>query len=178
MKVITVLSVAPLLLQCTPDSALVLRDNPWFVPDDGAPGQWAARLFAGAVIHRLGRSIAPRFASRYYDRLVLCAHTDNPDAPKPLAWCRDGAIIVGDTQIDVSDQSWCPMVLIDGGAAIDMPDRQAFDTAVSAVSKYMTLRTGDIVLLPLAWPRMPLSVHVDTRFTDTDGRTLLEVRPR
>ncbi len=178
MKVLTVLATNPLQMRCTPDSALVLRDNPWFIPDDGAPGQWSARLFAGAVIHRLGRSIAPRFASRYFDSLLLCAHTDNPDAPTDMAWCRDGAIIVGDGRIDVAGDTWPTTVLMAAGPAIDMPDRQTFDEAVSALSQYITLRTGDLVLLPLRWPGFNLAQHADVRLTDTQRRTLLEVRPR
>ena len=54
--------------RCVPDSATILRRNPWFVPADGTPGQWRATLYAGAVIDRLGMCIRAKFAGRYYSR--------------------------------------------------------------------------------------------------------------
>ena len=50
--------------RCVPDSATILRRNPWFVPADGTPGQWRATLYAGAVIDRLGMCIRAKFAGK------------------------------------------------------------------------------------------------------------------
>lgn len=119
-----------------PDSAAVSRANPWFMPEDGTPGQWNATVCVAAIISRLGMNIAQRFAHRYYSQLCWCAVTDNPGIEPWTRFVRDGALVVGTGTIDAADSradAW----------------RAEIDRRIEAASRYMTLKTGDMILVPV-----------------------------
>lgn len=135
MKAIYVGSLEPVDIQVIPDSGIISRGNPFFIPE---PGAWEGRILTGVRISRLGMHIPPKFASRYYDGALAAIHpvpVDGAGAGTTLEWVRDGALVAG------------PVTPIDQATALD-PDRAAFEAAIAAVSRYVTLRTGDILLLP------------------------------
>ncbi|MDE6378819.1 MAG: hypothetical protein K2K72_08755 [Duncaniella sp.] len=68
MKILR-LTGSPLKLELHPDSALLPDGRPMFYPDFGS--SWQAEFYTAVRISRLGKGIAPRFASRYYDALTL-----------------------------------------------------------------------------------------------------------
>ena len=148
-----------------PDSATILRRNPWFVPADGTPGQWRATLYAGAVIDRLGMCIRAKFAGRYYSRLAVCAAMGNPGADADYAWIRDGALVVGDVQPEVADGITSVRLAGEPEREYSLPAAEDLDRAIEAVSAFMTLKTGDMVLLPIGCdvpvPEPPMDLAVE-----------------
>ena len=143
-----------------PDSAIVRTDNPVFVPDFD-PDMNVYPCLA-VRIDKLGKSIAPRFARRYYNEatFVLVARADGmltelrkagKSWDKAVAF--DRCCMTGVFQ---------PFAMFPEGSEITMSlgadtftyklgdMAEAADTAISAVSKIHTLKTGDFVLLPLS----------------------------
>lgn len=115
--------------------------QPWFVPDFGDNWQWSVAL--AVRISRLGKCIQPKFASRYYDArtLLLLPSCSSPQAPQ-WSQCMDGAAIAGD---------WMPLtenIMNINGTMYDMADF-GFDSFIAEASKIVTLKTGDIIAMPL-----------------------------
>ena len=160
-----------------PDSAVIWRGNPWFVPMDGKG--WRAFFAIGAVIDRLGTHIPERFATRYFDSVVVCAHpspttTDNPWAE----WWRDGALECGDP-VKLSDLDESLNLVCDGQTlTLDREDltRRIVDAIVRA-SAFATLKTGDMVLVELPLSPIPLAERVDFTVTVND-RQMLKFKTR
>ena len=69
-------------IEMAPDSAVVYRGNPWFVPDTDR--RWQASFWLAAVIDRLGKNISARFARRYYNNVCLAAHPASDADAEPL----------------------------------------------------------------------------------------------
>ena len=55
-----------------PDSALLKDSKPFFIPDFSQQVDYETELVVR--INRLGKNIAPRFASRYYDAVTVGIH--------------------------------------------------------------------------------------------------------
>lgn len=148
-------SIEPLRFNCVPDSAIVRGDSPWFVPDGAT--EPVATLWAGVLIVRLGKSIRQRFACRYYSDFVFAVH---PQGGRPQTeWVNDGAMLLGTGRIAARDIAAgdaaipASLTLRDGeGQAVlvaHMPAADSFDAAIAAVTPDVTVKTGDIILLPL-----------------------------
>lgn len=150
---------------CAPDSALVFRSNPWFVPADGNPGEWQARIYLAACIGRLGTHISPRFARRYYSAITAVAHPFNPGVNAAIEWCRDGAVITGTGTIPTADLTpGTEFSLVCNGEAITLSPEgvlDRLDAAVAKASEFLTLRTGDFVLVDAPVQPVPLAEHKD-----------------
>lgn len=164
-------------LRCVPDSATITRRNPWFVPADGTPGEWRVSIYYGAVISRLGMCIRAKFAHRYYNRLVVAAATSNPGADPYVAWMRDGALTVGDVDIDKEQAPTALTLSFMPEQEVKLPSNEDIDSAIEAVSQYVTLKTGDLVLLPLdaeyVLPAPPCDVTAQVCDGDNPCRVLL-----
>ncbi len=118
-------------VRLTPDSGVTHCRNPFFLPD----GTWWHRTLIGVRIDRLGMKISPRFARRYYSEVITAVHpylhTESSDSE--YEWMRDGALIVSDTAVT---------------EAVGDDFLEAFDRCVSEVSRFMTLKTGDLIFFP------------------------------
>lgn len=135
-----------------PDSALLLCGKPFFIPE--LPGPWTVTYYAAFRISRLGKSIAPRFAHRYYDAVAIAARPSTPADDPVIVSAMDGGIVLGE---------WIPY---DGERALEIsvgdisitiaPDQIQLDTAIARLSRLMTFKMGDIVL-PL---RLPVSHEI------------------
>lgn len=163
MKALIVTDISNCVLQLVPDSALILRNNPWFRPAD-ASANAVAQVFAGAVISRLGKNIAAKFATRYYSQLVTAVHPAIAEENASIAWCRDGALIVAPDTFDP--------------AAVPENFREVLNRAIEKVSAYITLKTGDLILLPVDHPSVPLDEGLTTEISSFPGTppVLLKVR--
>ncbi len=123
------------------DSALGRNGQPWFIPDFGSDWRWTAML--ALRVGRLGKCISPKFASRYVDAmtLIFVPVCDAPGADVLLG-CMDGGAVPGAWQ-PIQDPVVCgdlpPVSLTALGA----------DDFIALVSRYVTLKTGDILALPL-----------------------------
>ena len=160
------------------DSAVRLRNEPFFVPDGR---QWAARLFAGARIDRLGLAVAPKFARRYYSALTVLAHPFVEGDNVEYEFSRDAAIMLN-ADIKLSDLPESMSVSVTGDATfsteISAEDLcRRLDSLLSEVSRCHTLKTGDIVALPLGLPLLPMAARADY-FVDVAGVSLVHLKSR
>lgn len=120
------------------DSSLLVNRKPFFIPD------WSAdiRMRPCVVLRvsRLGKNIAARFATRYYDAAALGLNIWAADfllkGDYARAWAFDYSMVVGNF-VDLS--SWQEMATI-------IP----FDEAISRASAVMTLRQGDMIFVDCA----------------------------
>lgn len=125
-----------------------------FYPDfaDG----WQAHFHLAVRINRLGKSVSRKFAPRYYDA-VAPAMFIAPSAPD---LCTSGWLNAMDNSIthgawtapdsplrltvSISSSSAAPLSVTLDSTDIDIPG------AIVECSRITTLRTGDIILLPLS----------------------------
>lgn len=136
------------------DSALARDGQPWFVPDFGHDWSWVPAL--AVRVSRLGKCVSTRFASRYYDAMTLLFLPRCSD-PRWQQWqhCMDGAAVVG-RWTDLTDRPE-----IDGRECGLTLAR--FDTLVAEASKVMTLRTGDVLAIPLYGIMDERKAEINTR---------------
>ena len=140
------------------DSSLQKNGKPFFIPDDLGRIDYEAELVVRVC--KLGKTVPTRFAHRYYDALTLGIdftarelqhRLSAAGQPWDMAKSFDGAATIGewvpkdmlpDVQrlrfhLDVNGQT------AQEGCACDM--LWTVDDIVAYVSKYFTLKTGDII---------------------------------
>lgn len=141
------------------DSALLTNGRPFFIPDFTQRCDYETEVVVR--ICRLGRSIAPRFAHRYYDAVTVGIDFTARDLQEKLRanghpWelCKgfDGSAVVGrfiakealgrDIQdlhfhLDINGET------VQRGHTADM--LRTVDEQVSYISRFFTLKTGDLI---------------------------------
>lgn len=142
-----------------PDSAILRDGKPFFLPDFSQEVHYETEV----VVHicRLGKHIAPRFASRYYDAVTVGIDFTARDLqrrfreagyPWELSKVFDNSAAIGDfVQLaDVGDdvQNLDFHLDIDGqtvqrGCTADMLFR--VNDLIAYVSRFMTLKMGDLL---------------------------------
>lgn len=142
-----------LVMKC--DSSLLNNRKPFFQPD------WSEDMRAAHCIAiricRLGKHIAPRFASRYYDALALgldfrAEDWMNRNIARATAF--DYSLSVGNwIEPDNFPKQW-------------MPSELPIDQAIAEASNVVTLRTGDIVFVDIQEAQC---VHRDETIQVTAG---------
>lgn len=158
MKFIRIESLRPkLTIDIHPDSATILPGRPLFMPEWGE--NWEVRLHPAIKIGRLGKNIAPKFASRYFDGFTLACRVTLPDANstrlRGTISGMDSSLFHGEWQ--PADTVTADHTVSLNGSDIALP--QLSDTiseAIAKVSEYMTLKMGDIILLPEIGPTAEL----------------------
>lgn len=150
---------------CLPDSALLIRKRPFFIPD--FTHQCTVQLYAAVKVTRLGRSIHRQFARRYYEpecmTLAACFSARdilNEMQASGCPWDRaigfDDAVAVAETFPTVQTLQQAQKASIKVGNDIQSVSfhskglYEAFDQMLSAISQYYTMRQGDILLYPLS----------------------------
>ncbi len=140
------------------DSSLQKNGKPFFIPDDMGRVDYEAELVVRVC--KLGKTVPTRFAHRYYDAVTLGIDFTARDLqhklsengqPWDMAKSFDGAATIGD---------WVPKDLlpevqrlrfhlnvngntVQEGCACEM--MWTVDDIVAYVSKYFTLKTGDLI---------------------------------
>lgn len=157
-------NVAGVSLALRPDSALARHAKPFFVPDH--LGRIEARAALAARISRLGKSIATRFATRYYDALtpaVAFTAADMEqrlraeDRPPDMAAAFDSSVIVGDWTLREDIPSPTLWLGYNGAEWTDLDYsglQQLTEAAIAEASRLCTLKTGDIILALAPCPAM------------------------
>lgn len=166
-----------------PDSALLGKKRPFFIPDF-AP-RCEARIHLAVRVCRLGRSIDKRFAHRYYDAVAAAVHfTPHPfleqlqaeGAPWSMAYGFDSSLAMGDWRSFSVGK--CPdevrLDLLCNGmlaAGLNLEGvREQVDDLLSDASQFYTLRQGDIFLLAGSGPHeVHIDDHLDARLNDVVG---------
>lgn len=141
-----------------PDSALLSGGKPFFIPDYTRQCDYEAELVIR--ICRLGRSIAQRWAHRYYDQVTvgidftardLQRNLRDGGLPWELSKGFDGSAVIGDMQKldalpDIQDIHFRldkNGETVQRGHTADMLYR--VDEVVSYISRFFTLKMGDLI---------------------------------
>lgn len=124
-------------IRVIPDSAIGRDSQPWFLPDFGS--NWRGYEAVAVRISRLGKGIVPRYAERYVDAVTTLWVADADDFAAPDYM--DGRVVTG---------QWLPI-----GPESDVSD--LLDMIVE-VSKYATLKNGDIIAIARTETVTPLAV--------------------
>lgn len=143
-----------------PDSSLTVARQPLFLPDFAET--WIAHVGIAVRISRLGKTIASRFASRYYDAVTVAlrAVPCGVDAGKALYTSFDGALTLGswipadeiDWNVPVIEAAFTPAMLSFDSAAVQYHAAEA----IEAASAYCTLKSGDVIIPEWASTEAPL----------------------
>ena len=147
---------APMIFM-KPDSAILKNGKPFFVPDFLGCVEYEAEIVVR--ISNLGKNIPTRFAHRYYDAVTVGIDFTARDwqrqliaegAPWELSKGFDGAATLGEfvstEELDVNNLSF--RLDIDGKTVQSSNSSNmlfSIDEIVNYVSKYCTLRTGDLI---------------------------------
>lgn len=166
-----------------PDSAIVLPGRPLFLPDFSE--EWTAHISPALRVSRLGKGISSKFAGRYYDALTLTVRLQPEDmlsqlklsgGPKCMAAAFDNCLQLG-KWIELTETGLPQQLEITANGAtfsIRAEELKA-DPAVSVISRYMTIRNGDIIC-PVSVPlSMPVSVGATIR-ASINGEECLSLR--
>ena len=167
-------------IELHPDSAMLLEGRPMFYPDFGE--EWHGDMYLAVRINRLGKRISRKFAPRYYDGISLAVVISPTPSADNTALTESGWMNILDNSI--THGRWVAPGQLDGatvsieagGESLPTPvtvDTQGIDVdgAVEICSRYTTLRTGDIILLPLA---RSIALSPKSRIVASDG--LLNVK--
>lgn len=166
------------------DSMLLKSDNPMFVPDFDSD----FRIFPAAafLIERLGKSIARRFARRYYSQATLAAPVaacgmlrglrEKGEFPTP-ALAFDRSLLLGEfVELRDSASMWVQGSCGDETFELDLRGAmESADEAIEKISRYNTLKTGDIIIPCIAGEGIKIEPG-KTLTADYDGGRMLEIR--
>mgnify|MGYP001025684299 CR=1 FL=1 len=148
-------SSAPLLppeLTMIADSAITGHARPVFLPDFDS--EWIAEFYLAVRISRLGKTVAEKFASRYFDAMTVAMRL----VPVTL---RENLRLAGrpDAVISIFDNALTAGTWIPSDSFKEMTEVQVNEThatlshvsaaaaeAVAAVSRYATIKTGDLLM--------------------------------
>lgn len=146
------------------DSAAVPWRKPCFVPDFA--DDFRLRPVVAVRIDRLGKGIAQKFASRYYNMAAFgyALHAEDlrlrlagVGQPQSAAMSFDGSLCLGSWQLfsEMAAQAAAGVACSVGGEErllrfLDLADLA--DRAISFLSNTYTLKTGDIILFHFCAP--------------------------
>jgi 2-keto-4-pentenoate hydratase/2-oxohepta-3-ene-1,7-dioic acid hydratase in catechol pathway len=141
-----------------PDSSLLLDNKPFFLPDFSKEIHHEIELVI--KISRLGKNIEAKFAHRYYEEIGLGIDFTARDLQrqlieKGLPWEKskafDSSAVLGKfiPTTELGDLGKILFSLNRNGEVVQSGDSQfmifSFDTIVEHVSKYVTLKIGDLI---------------------------------
>ena len=139
--------------------ALLRPNTPFFLPDMGSTIEYEAELVV--QISRVGKQIAERFAHRYYNYITLGIDFTARDLqcraiaqghPWLMAKVFDGSAVVGQwldkTELGYPERP-IPFSLKVDGRVVQAADSSemihGFDRLIAEVSRFQTLRMGDLI---------------------------------
>lgn len=141
-----------------PDSAIIRNDKPFFIPDYDSAIDYEAELVLS--ICKVGRSIAPRYAHRYFDKITVGIDFTARDLQKSLSdeimpWSIskgfDGSAPLGKF-ISVSSLGSIDDIsfsLEKNGETVQSASSSglifSFADIIAYVSRFFTLKTGDLI---------------------------------
>lgn len=168
-----------------PDSAIVRSGNPFFVPDFDS--KFSAFPALAVKISRLGKSVAPKFAHRYYHEVTaavtiratnLLQKLREAGMPWDKAAIFDKCCMIGDFK--AIDDNWYPdsiraVIGSESYTFIETDLKEQIDTVISAISQDNILKIGDIVIIPLTPDGTHLKPLIDIHAA-INNETLLEIK--
>jgi len=141
-----------------PDSSLLKKNKPFFLPDFSSDIHYELEVVV--KISKLGKSISPKFAPRYYDEITagiditardIQARLSKSMLPWEISKGFDGSAPIGefipvstagdignlDFRLEINDR------IVQQGNTSDMIF--GVDELISYVSRFFTLKTGDLI---------------------------------
>lgn len=167
-----------------PDSAFCNAGKPFFIPEFA--GSFVAILAPAVKISRIGKSIAGKFATRYFSEIAPAIHFRSPqlmkylrDAglPDDMGCSFDRSLIVGDFLPIESIPDDAVISLLHNGetvSTISLRDceKEAIES-IEASSACNTLKMGDlIIVIPEAYTKIEIADRLNV---EVDGRRILQV---
>ncbi|MDI1233856.1 MAG: fumarylacetoacetate hydrolase family protein [bacterium] len=142
---------------CKPDTALLKHNEPFYIPDFSKDIHHEIEVVV--KIDKMGKSIAPQFAHKYYSEFTLGVDFTARDLqselkskglPWELAKAFDHSAVVGDfLKIDGTDLNNYEFTLLKNNAVVQQGNTKDMlfniDAIISFVSHYFTLKTGDLI---------------------------------
>lgn len=165
-----------------PDSAILLKKQPFFIPEFSKNIQHEVELLVR--INKIGKHIDQKFAHKYYDEIGLGIDFTARDLQaelkeKGLPWEKaksfDGAAVVGkfikkEEFLDINNIEFS---LKRNGKTVQKGNSMLMvwkiDTLIEYISKYFTLKIGDIIFT--GTPAGVGSVMIDDILTGFIGET-------
>lgn len=169
-----------------PDSAILKKNKPFYIPDFSDDLQYEAEIVLR--ISRLGKGIAARYGERYFDALTvgidftardLQSRFSKAGHPWELSKTFDGSAPIGTF---ISKERFSDMADISFTLAINGVSRQegntsdlifSFNEIISYVSRFYTLKTGDLIFTGTPSGVGPVS-RGDNLVAVLEGETVLD----
>ncbi len=142
---------------CKPDTALLKNNEPFYLP--GFSNDIHHEIEVVVKIDKMGKSIAPQFAHKYYSEFTLGVDFTARDLqtelkskglPWELAKAFDNSAVAGSfipkTEMDLNHLDFTLLKnkqMVQQGNTADM--LFSIDAIISFVSQYFTLKTGDLI---------------------------------
>ena len=141
-----------------PDSSLLKNNKPFFIPGFSQNIHYEIEIVLR--ICKLGRSISEKYAHRYYDQLTLGvdmtarelqSSLSSAGSPWDISKSFDGAAPIGDfiTIQEAGDVNDISFRLEKNGETVQSGNTSrliySFDQIIAYVSKFFTLKTGDLI---------------------------------
>jgi len=141
-----------------PDSAILPKRNPFYIPEFTNDVHYELELVI--KINKLGKHIAPEYAHTYYSEIGLGLDLTARDVQQELkqkghpwekAKAFDGSAVLGDfvNVADVKNMSNIKFKLQKNGIEVQHGQSAdmifSFDTLISYISQFMTLKIGDLI---------------------------------
>lgn len=166
MKLIAI-HTEPLRYEVIADSALTLPGRPWFIPECGEAASWQLQPMLAVRISRLGKSISPKFAPRYFDAITVAFRLmplNSEGMPLvSVASIIDFGIELGQWTAAAEEGA---ITLNIAGNEIKLENlSEKVSETIAEISKLATLKMGDTLLLPL--PLHPLEANEGAKFSAT-----------
>ena len=175
--------ILPPAVELIADSAVVTPPHPLFLPDFDT--EWEGRICPAYRIGRLGKTVDARFAPRYIDAYGLVLRLIPAGTDKALRAAGMPAGLDGMFDSALYTGAWLPtegvgmnVPLAVSCAGVDSVINSHFEAAckaVECVTRYATVKTGDIIIP--SW--MPVCVVPRPGVTiegSIDGAVCLSVR--
>lgn len=194
-----------LRLQLIADSAIGRNNHPVFLPDfiTADPGAWVVEVMPAVQIGRLGKFIRPKFAARHISAILLAGwvRPATADSATPITLLFDGALTRGvemplneifpaDSADSCDEISGNALLQIEAeyspirDASGENTKRESASMArehihaediVAFVSRFCTLKSGDIIIPASAGITFPVALDMRLRAT-LNGINALELR--
>ncbi|MCC6817332.1 MAG: fumarylacetoacetate hydrolase family protein [Bacteroidia bacterium] len=167
-----------------PDTALLKNNEPFYIPTFSDDVHYETELVI--KIDKIGKSIAPQFAHKYYSQITLGidftardiqSELKSKGLPWELAKAFDHSAVIGEfipiNEYPIQDlhfQLEKNGLIVQNGHTADMLFK--VDEIISFVSNYFTLKTGDLIFT--GTPEGVGKVNIgDTLIARLEGRELL-----
>jgi hypothetical protein len=125
---------------CSPDTSLNKDSNDYFCPDSLT--ELAAAVFIYARASKAGKSVAAKFAPRYYNIVGKGVHFTAPQMicnDSPETWWISRSL----------DNSTFLLDSEDNASAVAPETIEQINAAFETVSKYVSFRTGDYIAIEI-----------------------------